>query len=317
MSALRLLLAFCLALLAPWGQAAAAARPDVQATSAPVWRPLLWKAEHGGNVVYLLGSFHLLAPSDAPLPAEIERAFQDSDALLFELDPAALTAPETIAAMQTAMGYGDGKTLSEVLPAPVRQRLGVLVGASGGSLDALEHSEPWAVNLGMTLAVANALGLRAELGLDRQLMARAAQAGKPVAGLETVQAQVQAMDRVPYQEQVQSLDEFLADPKKAAQQLQQLHDWWRAGDVEVLDRRMRMEMAQKTPESYRLLNVERNQAWLPQVDARLTAATPGRTLVVVGALHLLGPEGLVEQLRARGYRVERICDSCSVATSGQ
>ena len=37
-------------------------------------------------------------------------------------------------------------------------------------------------------------------------------------------------------------------------------------------------------------------------------------LVVVGALHLLGDDGVVEKLRARGYQVERICSACKAGT---
>jgi uncharacterized protein YbaP (TraB family) len=300
MSLHRLFLLLCLVLLVPFAQA-----------DAPAYRPLLWKVSDADSAVYLLGAFHLLEADDYPLPAEVERAFDDSAALLFEVDPAAMTAPGTVAAMRQYMAYEDGKTLSAVLPKATLDRLGVLVAASGGSLQALEHSEPWAVNLSLTLGITQALGLRADLGLDRYLMQRAAQAGKPAAGLETVEAQLQAMDSVPYAEQVQGLDEFLADPQQAARQLQDLHAWWRAGDADRLDAEMRAEMARKTPESYRLLDVDRNQAWLPQLEKRLADSHRDNTLVVVGALHLLGPDGLVEQLRAKGYRVERICDTCA------
>lgn len=299
---LRIVILLCLALLAP------IARADAPATDR---HPLLWKVSDADNAVYLLGAFHLLTADDYPLPAEVERAFDDSALLLFEVDPAAMTSPDTLAAMQKYMAYGDGKTLSAVLPKPTLDKLGLLVGASGGSLQALEHREPWAVNLALTLGVTQALGLRADLGLDRYLMGRAAQAGKRTAGLETVDAQLQAMDSVPYAEQIQGLDEFLADPQKAAQQLQELHAWWRAGNAAKLDEEMRAEMARKTPESYRLLDVNRNQAWLPLVEQRLTDSHRDNTLVVVGALHLLGPDGLVEQLRAKGYKVERICDGCA------
>ena len=59
------------------------------------------------------------------------------------------------------------------------------------------------------------------------------------------------------------------------------------------------------------MNVERNAAWLPRIEARLRAPGTDDTLVVVGSLHLLGPDGLVEKLRAKGFRVERVCDACA------
>jgi hypothetical protein len=307
------LLAFALcALLVPAAVAVQLDQPASKAQPQEARRPLLWKVSDADNAVYLLGSFHLLKADDYPLPAEVDRAFDDSASLLFEIDPAAMSAPDSMAVMQKYMAYEDGKSLSTVLPGPTLEKLSTLVSAGGGSVQALEHSEPWAVSLGLVLGVTRAMGFSPELGLDRTLMARASEAGKPAAGLETVEDQMRAMDAVPYAEQAQGLDEFLSDPQKAIRQMRDMHAWWRAGDVAKLDGEMRAEMARKTPESYRLLDVERNRAWLPQVEKRLSESKKDNTLVVVGSLHLLGSDGLVEQLKAKGYAVERICDSCAV-----
>ena len=276
----------------------------------PIQRPLLWKVSDADNSVYLLGSFHLLRQDDYPLPKEVDAAFDDAESLLFEVDPREMTAPETAATMQKYMAYEDGQSLSKVLPKATLDRLGTLVSASGGSLQALEQSEPWMVSLGLVLGVSQALGLNAELGLDKHLMDRAAKAGKPAGGLETIDDQMKAMDSVPYPEQAQGLDEFLLDPKKSIQQLQDMHAWWRAGDVERLDKDMRADMAAKSPQSYKLLDVDRNNAWLPQIEKRLTGSKSDDTLVVVGTLHLLGADGLVEKLKAKGYKVERVCEAC-------
>ena len=297
---------------------ALAQQPEVNVgKSTSVQRPLLWKVSAAGNsekTVYLLGSFHLLKPDDYPLPAEIDRAFDDAESLLFEIDPREMTSPETMVLARKYMAYEEGKSLSTVLPKPTREKLGTLLASSGGSVQAMEQSEPWAVSLSLVLGMTQAMGFKAELGVDRNLMERAAKAGKPTAGLETVDAQLRAMDTVPYAEQAQGLDEFLDDPAKAVKQMQDMHGWWRAGDIAKLDSEMRADMAKKTPVSYKLLDVDRNNAWLPLLEKRLAGSTPDDTLVVVGSLHLLGKDGLVEKLRAKGFKVERICDACEVGT---
>lgn len=290
--------------------AAGVAPPAAASATKGVARPLLWKVSDADNDVYLLGSFHLLKADDYPMPVEIDRAFDDAEAVLFEIDPREMTAPETVATMQKYMAYEEGQSLSKVLPKATLERLGTLVSASGGSVQALEQSEPWAVSLGLVIGVSQAMGFKPDLGLDRHLMDRAAKLGKPAGGLETVDDQMKAMDSVPYPEQAQGLDEFLLDPKKAIKQLADMHDWWRAGDVERLDKEMRADMARKSPQSYKLLDVDRNDAWLPQIEKRLTGSKSDDTLVVVGALHLLGTDGLVEKLKARGYKVERVCEAC-------
>jgi uncharacterized protein YbaP (TraB family) len=289
----------------------AAQQPQAaQPAAAAARQALLWKVSDADNSVYLLGSFHLLKQDDYPLPKEIDAAFEDAESLVFEVDPREMTAPDTMATIQKYAAYDAGKSLSTVLPKATHDKLGNLMSASGGSVQALEQSEPWMVSLSLLLGITNALGFKADLGMDRHLMARAAEAGKPTAGLETIDDQMKAMDSVPHAEQAQGLEEFLEDPKQAAQQLQDMHDWWRAGDVARLDSDMRAEMARKSPESYRLLDVERNKAWLPKVEARLKDSKADDTLVVVGSLHLLGADGLVEKLRAKGYAVERVCEGC-------
>lgn len=303
---LSLALVAALALPVAFAEQPAAATPAAQ----PARQALLWKVSDADNSVYLLGSFHLLKQDDYPLPKEIDAAFDDAESLLFEVDPREMTAPETMATIQKYAAYDEGKSLSTVLPKPTLDKLGNLLSLTGGSVQALEQSEPWMVSLSLVLGITNAMGFKAELGVDRHLMARAAAAGKPTAGLETIEDQMKAMDTVPYAEQADGLDEFLGDPKQAIKQMQDMHGWWRSGDVAKLDSEMRAEMARKTPESYKLLDVDRNNAWLPKVEARLKDSKSDDTLVVVGSLHLLGEDGLVGKLRAKGYTVERLCDAC-------
>ena len=300
-----------LALAALVSSAAFAEQPQAAAPAAQTARhPLLWKVSDADNSVYLLGSFHLLKQEDYPLPKEIDAAFDDAESLVFEVDPREMTAPETATTIRKYAAYEEGQSLSTVLPKPTLDKLGNLVSLTGGSVQTLEQSEPWMVSLSLVLGITNAMGFKAELGLDRHLMERAAKAGKPTGGLETIEAQMQAMDSVPYAEQASGLDEFLDDPKQAIKQMQDMHGWWRSGDVARLDSEMRAEMATKTPESYKLLDVDRNDAWLPKIEARLKDSKADDTLVVVGTLHLLGEDGLVEKLRAKGYAVERVCEGC-------
>ena len=181
------------------------------------------------------------------------------------------------------------------------------------SIATFEAAEPWAVNLGLVLGIAQAMGFRSEDGLDRYFMARAEKAGKPVTGLESIDVQMAALDGTPHAEQIAGLDEFLSDPTKAVTEMRTLHASWRQGDLKALNQKFRVEMAQKSPVSYRLVNVDRNNAWISTLEQRLKAAGSDDTLAVVGTLHLLGDDGVVEKLRAKGYKVERVCSVCASA----
>jgi uncharacterized protein YbaP (TraB family) len=80
---------------------------------------------------------------------------------------------------------------------------------------------------------------------------------------------------------------------------------WRSGDAEQLYKSLAQNVIVKAPAVYRRIVVDRNQSWLPQIVAMLAGDTKQDALVVVGALHLLGDDGLVDLLQKQGLRVER------------
>lgn len=311
MPALKPLLAAALGLaLAVVAHAAVA--PAAAAKQSPTTVPLLWKVSDADSTVYLLGSFHLLKASDYPLPREVEAAFADAEHVVFEVAPGELASPEVATLTLAAARYADGRTLSAVLSPPLRRKFADLLKTQGTTLARFDAFEPWFVNLTLVMSLSNAMGFSAEHGLDQHLMRKAAEAGKPTSGLETVAAQMRALDGTPMSEQIGALADFIDHPDEARTMLEQLHDAWRRGDATRLDRLTREEMERETPQTYRIINVARNRAWLPQLR-RLLAHPQDDALVVVGAMHLLGRDGLVEQLRSQGLKVERVCLACAPA----
>jgi uncharacterized protein YbaP (TraB family) len=69
---------------------------------------------------------------------------------------------------------------------------------------------------------------------------------------------------------------------------------------------MAAAMKARDPALYERINTQRNSAWVSRVKALLDAPGDDDALVAVGTLHLLGAEGLVQQLAAAGYTVERL-----------
>ena len=311
----------CLVLLC--GSALAAANYKVGPEALPVPKtdpahappvPLLWKVSDADNAIYLLGSFHLLKDDDYPLSPDIDLAFTDAARVVFEVSPEDLESGAASTRFLEAAKLRDGLTLSDALSPRVREKLHRLLARQGGSLDQVNHYSPWFVNLSLMLGLSHSLGFNPELGLDQHLMRRAADAGKPTGGLETIADQLRALVDSPIAEQVLGLEDFLDRPQEMPGEIAKLHQAWRNGDVEQLDQIARVEMMEKTPRSYQLINVERNEAWLPSLRRLLDAPGADNVLVVVGAMHLLGYDGLIAGLDAsNGYRVERICSACEPA----
>jgi uncharacterized protein YbaP (TraB family) len=159
-------------------------------------------------------------------------------------------------------------------------------------------------------------GLDPALGLDRHFGAAALAAGKPATGLETGDQQIALLDGMDRVEQLQFLDEALDDAAPGNDDDARLHALWRAGDADGMWERLGGDMQRDYPRLYQRIDVERNLSWLPAIEARLQGPGGDDTLLVVGALHLLGPDGLVERLRAAGYAVRRICTACAADADG-
>ncbi|GAB2507004.1 TraB/GumN family protein [Pseudoxanthomonas sangjuensis] len=282
-------------------------------TASPVRQspvPLLWKVSDADNALYLLGSFHLLRPDDYPLSEDVDAAFADAESLLFELSPEEMNSPALPALMLQAGMRGDGKQLQDDLDPATWSALQDYAQKNSLPLANFASLEPWFAGLTISILELTKQGLDPTLGLDAHFMAAAAQAGKPALGLETGKEQVAMLDGMATEEQKQFVAEALEEAAKGSQETAKLHAAWRSGDADTLLDEMAAEMKRDYPRLYRRINVERNDRWTLELAGRLDGSDPGDVLVVVGALHLLGPDGVVEKLRAKGYKVERICSAC-------
>lgn len=279
--------------------------------------PLLWKVSDADNSVYLLGSFHMLTADDYPLSPDVDAAFADAEAVVFEMPPEEIGSPQLGLLMAQSALRRDGTPLRDDLPPEVAAALETWMAANGDALgtaklppEALQRFKPWFVGLLVTMVEAGKQGLDPKLGLDAHLASAAKTAGKPTAGFESGNEQIAFLDGMGKAEQVQLLAEALKEARQGQTELRAIHAAWRSGDAGLLTRRMAADMKRDYPALYQRINVARNDAWLPKLEQRLRDGGSDDTLVVVGALHLLGRDGVVEKLRAKGYTVERICSAC-------
>jgi uncharacterized protein YbaP (TraB family) len=269
--------------------------------------PAIWRVSDADNSLYLLGSFHALKPSDYPLSKTINDAYADAELLVFEMAPEQLQSPDLPAKIAQMATLPENQSVQNLLPEATWQALKDWSARNPEfPLLSLQRFEPWFIAFTVINAQAKSQGFEAGQGLDQHVMNKAKASKKPSMGLESAEQQIALFDSMPMPAQTQLLIESLFDTAKGKQELDNLHQLWKAGDTKNFERQTVAKMQREYPDLYQSINVARNNAWLPTLQNLLDAEHEDDALVVVGALHLVGPDGLVQLLKAKGYHVEQL-----------
>ena len=275
---------------------AALAAPSARADGPPVW-----SVAGRANTVYLFGSVHLLKPGEFTLQGALEEAYEDAEAVFLEVDMDDLSPLDLAAATADRAIDPQGRSLDELMgsdAALARDR----AREAGIDLSLFGQLEPWFAGLTVVSLVLARDGYVADAGVEQVVQERAAADGKEILGLETLDEQLAALDSMEIGVQREFLLKALDDAQRPTDALEAFLQSWRQGDDEALAGELATEFA-GAPELYRSLILERNRNWAERISGLLGDSRD--YLVVVGALHLVGPDGLPATLAARGLAVTR------------
>jgi uncharacterized protein len=266
-------------------------------------RNFIWKATGAQGTVYLVGSVHMLTKDYYPLSPALDQAFKESDLLVEELDLAEMLAPESQLAMLTRGMLPSGQSLDAVVSKETFEMVSARATSLGLPIDPLKRFKPWALALMLLGMEWQKAGFEPDLGLDKHFYDRAKAEGKAVQGLETVAFQISRFDEMSMADQDRLLQQSLKELETEKAAVKTMVNAWRAGDVATIEKIV-LQDVKDDPVMYRRLIVERNQNWLPRIQELFTRAKPA--FVVVGAAHLIGPDGLLATLRARGFSLVQL-----------
>jgi uncharacterized protein YbaP (TraB family) len=264
-------------------------------------RNILWSVKGRENQVYLLGSVHMLRASDVLSPA-INAAYEDAESLLMEIDMDDL---DPIATQKITMELGllpPAKTLESQLDAASYAKVAAYAREVGLDEQLLNRFQPWFAALTLTQLTLLKIGFDAASGVEMRLTARATQDRKQIRGLETLDEQLGMLAKLPAQQQREFLLYSVEDSARTGSEIDKLVSAWRAGDVGSLSALL-SEAFEKYPALYGPLTIERNRRWIGPIENLLDDKQD--YLVVVGALHLVGNDSVVELLQKKGYKVQQ------------
>ena len=261
----------------------------------------VWKVTSGtGNVLYLAGSIHALKSTDYPLPSAYNRAFDASDRLVCEVDPKALD--ESSKGLLKAGEYPKGDSLKNHVDPRTYDYLRRLFKLMEVPETKFARYRPWFLSL--MLQAPASYGMSETLGVEEFLMRRAQANAKPVLGLESAREHADIfLGLTDRQSEAMLLIMFIPAERDSGTAGNALADAWRRGDVDT-DTRIFMDGFRDFPSLADRLLTNRNRQWIPKIEGYLRS---GKTyLVVAGAAHMGGPNGVLALLRARGYRIEQL-----------
>ena len=263
----------------------------------------VWIAKGAGQTVYLGGTIHMLRQSDFPLPTEFQRAYQQADTIIFETDIGNMNDPVLQQTMLTHMMYRDGQTLRSVLSPEAYAVLKAYCEKVGIPVTSLHPFKPAMAILTLLSLELQRMGV-VQNGVDVLFYHQAVTDGKSISGLESIETQLTFLSAMGEGNEDNFIIHAIRDFERTRALIEQIIAAWRAGKVTAFEQLFLADMKRDYPRLHRKLLVERNQNWLPKIEAYFQ--TPEIEFVLVGAAHLVGEQGILKQLAKRGYTIRKL-----------
>ena len=265
-------------------------------------RHFLWKVSSDSGFIYLLGSVHMAKPDLYPLDNVIEKAFDESEALVVEAD---INSMEQTEVQKWVLGHGlypEGQNLAE----NISDRTKKLAERMRIDFNLFGRMRPWLLAITLQAQTLIGLGYSETYGVDRHFLGEAAGSGKPVLELEGMEYQLRLFAEMSKREQDLFLYSTLVELEDTATMIHKIMSTWKTGDApgfaDVFFRGLKrypelMPLAEK-------LIFSRNVTMTEKIVEYLGTGRPH--FIVIGAGHLAGPKSILEKLKAQGFRVEQM-----------
>lgn len=266
-------------------------------------QPAMWRVADEDTSIYLFGTVHLLPAGYQWRTPRFDAVAAKSDTLVVEtiVDE---KNPQAFAAELMRLSISSGlPPIAQRVPADKRDALRTAIARSGIPEAVLNNMDTWAAAFALLQVQFQNLGLSGASGVETTLKSGFASAGKPIIQLETNAEQLGLFDTLPEKAQREFLVSAIDEPGKVKEQFDGMLKAWVSGDVEAIAKTFNSEFSD-SPELRAALIERRNANWSRWLEQRM--AQPGTALVAVGAGHLAGQDSVIEMLKKRGLRVERV-----------
>jgi uncharacterized protein YbaP (TraB family) len=270
--------------------AVAKAPPDTVPGTLFVWQ-VAHPDDWDGQPDYLAGTIHLALPAGKRLPQPALDCLAASNCFVMEADVDTLQPDAVVPFIfRQDKGSNEGHLSPKAWQRAVQQ-----ASLLGFPPDQVARLEPWFLTTFLGVG-ANDPNRSRDMLLRRQ----AENLALPVRYLEKAVDQLQMMRSLPttyFFQQIEALEDATAKAEALA-------DAYEKGDLASLEKATfdQAEM-RRYPAVYQRLFYDRNTRWMPAVEDVLRRQ---RAFIAVGLGHLIGDQGLLKRLAAKGYRVSPV-----------
>ena len=257
----------------------------------------LWEVHGRHNTVYILGSIHVLRPSDYPLAPAMLNAYSAAQFIYMEVNLNELDSQAVQAELLSSAIMPENKGLPAVLGKERYSRAYALAHEVGVELPSYDQFAPWFAAEAISQLQLMHLGFNAQSGVESYFLERARADGKSVGGLETLHDQISLFQNMSLDSQANYLLSSLEQARELPKEVDEMVRAWQRGDTQWFTNELKSELGDD-PQLYQSVLVARNRKWLPKIEALLKEDR--NYLVIVGTGHLVGSGSVIDLLKKDG-----------------
>ncbi|MDG1437886.1 MAG: TraB/GumN family protein [Emcibacteraceae bacterium] len=265
--------------------------------------PALWSIEKEGAKVFFLGSIHLLPDDVKWYGGIIQETTESADEVVFEvyMTPEKQRTAQAITLANGMLKTGD--SLGNYMTYEEFEFIKEQATALGIPPASISSFQPWFASVALSVSAIIREGWNTQSGVDKFIEHIANDKGTPISELETLEAQMATLYDHPLETQAAMLKDTLSQLQDIKKITLEMISAWGSGEEEKMVEVLIVPL-QEQKDVYDKLVVQRNNSWIPVIEKLLNK--PQTTLVVAGAAHFVGDDGVIKLLTDKGYDVKKV-----------
>lgn len=263
----------------------------------------VWKVSKDSQYFYIAGTIHALSKKDYALPIEYNKAYIDSDILVFEANTSKLSQKSFSYLVESKTRYKNNESLDDYLNDSTKEKLIQYLKEKNIVYQKIKNLKPGVLSIYLTSLKLQELKLTA-LGVDEYYSLKAQVDNKKIKYLETIYKQLDFLSSMAKGVENEFINYTLNDLEVLHKDFFIMKKYWREGELLKLKEVALDPWIKKFPRLYENLLIKRNKDWMKKILKM--SKTKEVEFILFGALHLVGEEGILNSLKEEGFEIKQL-----------